>query len=237
MKTHNFRVALLLAAGWLLAENGFGITDPGLQTQFTRSGQNVIVGWTGANTVPYQVQASSNLTSWTSISPVLTGTGLQLSFTNSLLAQSRQFFRVNRLFPAAPGSATFNPATGLLTIVCDALHTNINVANDGTGVIVINGGTATTANTVLIQILGSAGDDQITIGAGLAPAHIFGAEGNDTLFGGSGNDVLVGGPGRNTLAGRQGNDILYPDGDDTLIWNPGDGSDLIQGSGTTIRWS
>src|SRR5262249_10938493 len=155
-------------------------------------GQNVAVIWTGANGVPYQVQTSPDLTSWFNFGPALTGTGGQLSLTNSAVDQGRQFFRVNRIFPAAPGSATFNPVTARLTIVCDALHTNINVANDGTGVIVINGGaipvtggTPTTANTVLIQILGSPGDDQLTVGNGLAPAHIFSAEGNDTLNSGS----------------------------------------------------
>src|SRR6185436_19702216 len=30
----------------------------------------------------------------------------------------------------------------------------------------------------------------------------------------------------------QGNDILYPTGNDTISWNPGDGSDTIQGTGT-----
>jgi Ca2+-binding RTX toxin-like protein len=229
---------LTLAAGWHLAESAFGIADPSVQVRLARAGQSVVVSWVGANAVPYQLQASPDLTNWTTISPVLTGTGGQLAFTNSALAQGQQFFRVNRVFPAAPGSATFDPATGLLTIVCDALHTVINVANDGTGVILVNGGAipitggpATTANTVLIQILGSPGDDQITVGNSLPPAHIFGAEGNDTLTGGSGNDMLVGGPGRDTLAGRQGNDVLYPDGDDTVIWNPGDGSDIIEGSG------
>jgi Ca2+-binding RTX toxin-like protein len=240
-RTNPLRAALVLLTGWLLTENAFSITDPSLQVQFVRIGQNVVVSWSGANAVPYQVQASSDLTSWTNISPVLTGTGLQLSFTNSLVGQGGQFFRVNRLFPAAPGSATFDPTTGLLTVVGDALHTFINVANDGTGsgVLVVNGGaipitggTPTTANTVLIQILGSPGDDQLMVSPGLPPAHIFGAEGNDTLYGGSGNDMLVGGPGRDILAGRQGSDILYADGDDTVIWNPGDSSDLIQGSGT-----
>ena len=76
------------------------------------------------------------MTAWTNASAVMTGTGSQLSFTISSIGQSRGFFRVKRVFPAAPGSAAFNPATGVLTIVGDALHTVINVASDGTGVIV-----------------------------------------------------------------------------------------------------
>ncbi len=50
-------------------------------------------------------------------------------------------------------------------------------------------------------------------------------------MGGSGNDLIVGGPGQDTLAGRQGSDRIYPDGDDTVVWNPGDGSDVVEGRG------
>ena len=226
------------AAGLLTAETALSVTDPTLQASFTRAGQSIVVNWGGIGAVPYQVQASSNLAVWTDVSSVMNGAGSQLSFTNSILGQSQEFLRVKRVFPAAPDSASFNPATGLLTIVCDCLHSVINVANDGTGTILINGGAipisggvANTTNTVLIQILGSACDDQISVGNSLPPAHIFGAEGNDTLSGGSGSDLIVGGPGRDTISGRQGTDLLFLDGDDTVIWNPGDGSDTIEGTG------
>jgi Ca2+-binding RTX toxin-like protein len=215
-----------------------GVTDPTLTTSLALLPQGVVLSWPTFQGVPYQVEASSGLSDWTNISPVMVGTGATLSFTNST-NQSQGFFRVKRLFLAAPGSAAFDPTTGVLTIVADTAHNIINVANDGTGTIVVNGGAipiiggpATTANTLLIQVLGSAGDDQITINNGLPPAHLFGAEGNDTLIGGSASDLLGGGPGSDTLIGGQGNDLIYPDGDDTVIWNPGSGSDVIQGSGT-----
>ena len=236
--THRLGWALAVATAFPLAETAFSASDPTLQVNLARTSRSLVLSWVGVSAVPYQVEAGSALTGWTNASPVMTGTGSQLSFTNSLTAQSRQFFRVKRVFPASPGSAAFDPATGLLTIVGDALHTVINVANDGTGVIVINGGAmpitggvATVSNTVLIQVLGSPGDDQITVGSSLPPAHIFGAEGNDTLNGGSGIDMIVGGPGNDAISGRQGNDILYLDGGDTVIWNPGDGSDLVEGQG------
>ena len=229
---------VILAAGLQNAGTALGATDPTLQPSYTRVAQSIVVSWGGIAAVPYQVEASSNLVVWTDASPVMTGSGSQLSFTNSILGQGRVFLRVKRVFPAAPGSASFNPATGLLTVVGDCAHNVINVANDGTGAILVNngaipvtGGVATTANTVLIQILGSPCDDQISVGNSLPAAHIFGAEGNDILNGGSGSDLLVGGPGSDTLSGRQGNDLLFPDGDDTVIWNPGDGSDTIEGKG------
>jgi Ca2+-binding RTX toxin-like protein len=198
----------------------------------------MVLSWPTFLGVPYQVEASSGLNDWTNISPVIIGTGATLLLTNSL-SQSLRFFRVKRLFPAAPGTAVFQPATGLLTIVADNSNNVINVENDGTGNIVVNGGAipvnggpATVANTVLIQVLGSPGDDQITVGNSLPSAHLFGAEGNDTLIGGSGSDLLVGGPGSDILIGGPGSDLIYPDGGDTVIWNPGSGSDVIQGSGT-----
>jgi len=42
-KTNFLRAALVLLAGWLLAENAFSITDPNLQMQLTRTSQNVVV--------------------------------------------------------------------------------------------------------------------------------------------------------------------------------------------------
>jgi Ca2+-binding RTX toxin-like protein len=235
---HGLWWVLAIAAVLRPAEAAWSATDPTLQVGLARTSQSVIVSWVGAGTVPYQVEVSSNLTVWTNVGLVMTGTGSQLSFINSSISQSREFFRVKRVFPAAPGSAVFNPATGLLTIVGDALHTVINVVNDGTGVIVINGGAipitggvATISNTVLIQVLGSTGDDQITVGNSLPPAHLFGGDGDDIIMGGSGNDLIVGGPGKDTLTGRQGSDIIYLDGNDSVVWNPGDGSDLVEGQG------
>jgi hypothetical protein len=168
----------------------------------------------------------------------LAGNGSTLWYTNAGFNQNRRFIRVARAFPAAPGTAAFDPIMAVLTVVCDMTHTNVSIQNDGSGNIVVNGGALpitggvpTIFNTTLIQVLGSAGDDQISIGSGLPTAQLFGAEGNDVLMGGSAGDVIVGGPGSDTITGRQGNDLIYLDGSDTVIWNPGDGSDLILGSG------
>ncbi len=214
-------------------------TDPTLNVSVVHTNQSVTVSWGSVNTVPYQVEASSDLFNWSSFGPVMTGNGATLLLTTPIINQSNSFFRVTRLFPAAPGTAVFNPATGLLTIVCDDLHHVINVMNDGTGVILVNagaipitGGVATTTNTVLIQILGTPGDDQISLGNGLVTAHIFGAGGNDTLTGGDGNDTIISGPGpgNNLMRGGRGSDVVFlGGGSNTVVWNPGDGNDTIQG--------
>jgi Ca2+-binding RTX toxin-like protein len=235
---HRSLGAVLVAGLTILCGDAYCVTDPTLDVQLTRTSDGLVLSWVGASVVPYQVQAGANLATWTNVSPVMTATGGLLSFTNSGFGQSRLFLRVIRVFPAAPGSASFDPASGLLTIVCDALHSVITVANDGSGIISVNGGAipitggpATVTNTVLIQVLGSEGDDQITLSGALPPAHLFGGDGNDTLSGGIANDILVGGPGSDVLRGGQGSDTVYLDGGDTFVWNPGDGSDLVQGQG------
>jgi Ca2+-binding RTX toxin-like protein len=232
-------VAALLSFSGAIGElsAAHAVTDPSLSLSITRANQSVVLGWFAVNAVPYQLEASSNLITWANSGPAFTGNNTSHFVTNFIAGQTRRFFRVSRLFPAANGSAVFNPATGLLTIVGDDSDNMINVSGDGTGGIVVNGGAvpitggvATVSNTVLIQILGLAGNDQLVVGNGLPPAHLFGDTGNDTLIGGSGADLLVGGPGNDFVDGNQGNDIAYlGEGDDTFQWDPGDGSDIVEG--------
>ena len=57
-----------------------------------------------------------------------------------------------------------------------------------------------------------------------------GGAGNDTLLGSNGVDLLLGGGGNDFVDGQQGNDIAFLGaGDDTFQWDPGDGSDVVEG--------
>ena len=154
--------------------------------------------------------------------------------------------------------AQFNPGSGLLSVFDDAGDNSIIVSRDAAGNILVNGGAvpitgggATVANTTLIQVVGSGGNDTITLdesNGALPAAQLFGGDGNDTLTGGSGNDLLFGGSGNDTLLGKGGNDLLFggsgndvltggtgddqmfgQSGDDRMIWNPGEGTDLMEG--------
>src|SRR5215207_5215815 len=74
------------------------------------------------------------------------------------------------------------------------------------------------------------GDDTVTAANGLSALgfalDIDGGDGNDVLTGGDGNDRIVG--GRNPANTR---DIMLGEaGDDTLVWNPGDGDDTMDGA-------
>src|SRR5688500_11987472 len=89
---------------------------------------------------------------------------------------------------------------GVLSTFGDALNNTINISRDAAGTILINGGavpvqggTATVANTNLIQVFGQAGNDTITLdqaNGALPRANIFGGTGNDRLTGGAGADQI-----------------------------------------------
>ena len=90
---------------------------------------------------------------------------------------------------------------------------------------------ADATDTLVVNGLG--GDDRID--AGTLPASALqltfdGGAGNDTLVGGLGNDVLLGGDGNDSIRGGVGSDVaLLGAGDDVFSWNPGDGSDVVEG--------
>jgi Ca2+-binding RTX toxin-like protein len=159
-------------------------------------------------------------------------------------------------------TAFFDPVSGVLTVLGDVLDNTITVSRNAAGDILINGGavaiqggTATIANTALIQGFGQGGNDTITLdqsNGALPAANLFGGEGNDTLTGGSGNDQLFGQGGNDTLLGKGGIDFLFggddndtltggdaddqvfgESGDDRMIWNPGDDTDLNEGGDGT----
>src|SRR5215217_6571333 len=152
------------------------------------------------------------------------------------------------MFAASPASAavtaSFTPATGTLTVFGDTLNNSITVSRDASGKILVNGGavvvaggTATVANTSLIQAFGQSGNDTITlseVNGALPRANLFGGVGNDVLTGGSGNDMLFGQAGNDTLLGGDADDQVFGEGgNDRMIWNPGDDTDLNEGGADT----
>jgi Ca2+-binding RTX toxin-like protein len=234
--------------------------DPDLRLGIARTNQSVVLNWFGSNSVLYQLESSSSLTSWVNSGSVIMGQG-GLFVTNITGGSTNSFFRVKRLVPAGV-TADFDPVTGILTILGNDLDNVITVSRDAAGTLRANGGaitvlggTPTVANTTLIQIFGRGGNDRLTLdeaNGALPKANLFGEAGDDTLTGGSGADTLNGGPGNDTLLGKGGFDVLLggPDndtltggdgddqcfgeaGDDRFVWNPGDDTDLNEGGGGT----
>ena len=59
---------------------------------------------------------------------------------------------------------------------------------------------------------------------------VDGGAGNDRIAGGDGNDQLFGGDGNDFIDGNGGNDVAHlGTGDDVFQWDPGDGSDVVEG--------
>jgi Ca2+-binding RTX toxin-like protein len=158
--------------------------------------------------------------------------------------------------------SSFTPDAGLLSVFGDNQKNSIIAGRDAAGRILVNGGVVpieggqpTVANTTLIAMFGQDGSDALALdesNGALPAAQLFGGDGNDTLTGGSGDDQLFGGAGNDILNGKGGNDLLFGGagndtltggtgddqmfggaGNDHMIWNPGDGSDLIEGGDGT----
>ncbi len=161
-----------------------------------------------------------------------------------------------RIVPAIV--ASFSPGAGVLSVFGDAQDNTIEVSRNAAGSLLvnggavqINGGSATIANTALIQVFGQNGNDTITLNesqGALPRANLFGGSGNDTLIGGSGADMLFGQSGNDVLLGKGGFDFLFggsendvltggdaddqvfgESGNDRMVWNPGDDTDLNEG--------
>ena len=59
---------------------------------------------------------------------------------------------------------------------------------------------------------------------------LAGGRGNDILAGGRGVETLLGQLGNDSIDGNAGNDVaLMGAGHDTFVWDPGDGSDVVEG--------
>jgi Ca2+-binding RTX toxin-like protein len=76
----------------------------------------------------------------------------------------------------------------------------------------------------------SGGRGRDILRGGTGNDRLSGGDGNDRVEGGAGNDRLFGGDGNDTVAGGNGNDVAFLGaGEDIFTWNPGDGSDVVEG--------
>jgi Ca2+-binding RTX toxin-like protein len=77
------------------------------------------------------------------------------------------------------------------------------------------------------------GDDRFSATGNLAALiaiTVDGGAGDDTILGSNGIDLLLGGTGDDFIDGQQGNDTAFLGaGNDVFQWDPGDGSDTVEG--------
>jgi RTX calcium-binding nonapeptide repeat (4 copies) len=135
---------------------------------------------------------------------------------------------------------------------------DVNEGGDGSDAVVVNGGgvaeafTATANGTRVrfdrvnplpfsldigsserLVVNANGGDDSFAASGDLASLIVLavdGGPGNDRVAGGNGNDQLSGGPGDDVVDGNAGADsAALGDGNDIFVWDPGDGSDTVEG--------
>jgi len=136
--------------------------------------------------------------------------------------------------------------------------TDVIEGNDGVDTVEVNGGNGAESFTVTangtrvrfdrinpapfaldlgacenLVLNANGGDDTLSCTGNLAALIAItadGGPGDDTLLGSNGPDLLMGGEGNDFIDGNQGNDVaLLGPGNDTFQWDPGDGSDTIEG--------
>jgi hypothetical protein len=128
-------------------------------------------------------------------------------------------------------SVTAALAGGTLFVTGDDQNNVITISRTVGGTILVNNGTvtivnapATVNNTNHFHLVAGEGNDNISLDETNGP--LPGA----ALFGGPGNDTLTGGSGIDFGSGETGNDTIFlRGGTDDFQWNPGDGSDILDG--------
>ena len=135
-------------------------------------------------------------------------------------------------------------ADDAIAITCVANQVKINGADPGTGAancdaitaIAVQGGPgANNINLAGVTTADPAVDTDfpavtsVTIDGGGGDDLINGSQYPDTIHGGNGNDRII---GDNNVAGTRDNS-QGDNGNDTLVWNPGDGDDINEGGNGT----
>jgi Ca2+-binding RTX toxin-like protein len=148
--------------------------------------------------------------------------------------------KVNLNLESSPGSGSGDLLADTVNVNGTAYADNIQIQGSG-------GNYSVSGLAALVTVVGSEGaNDQLVVSAlggddvvnaaglaaGVATLTVDGGAGNDMITGSQGNDMLLGGDGNDLIIGGRGNDTaLMGDGSDTFVWNPGDGSDVVEGQG------
>src|SRR5262249_5861274 len=187
--------------------------------RFTRNVANIVMDCNGIEQVDFTARGGADQITVND----LTGTGVT---------------SINLDLAGTPGSGAGDGAAD--TVIVTGTSGNDNITISGSGGSVSVAGLPWQVNITgsepaldRLTINAGSGDDIVNASALQATSiglTINGEDGNDQLTGSQGDDTLDGGPGNDLLIGGRGNDTMRGgDGDDVFIWNPGDGSDIVEG--------
>jgi Ca2+-binding RTX toxin-like protein len=155
------------------------------------------------------------------------GVGLVLALGATMPALAT----VNSTFSAGTLTIGSDGADGI-AVTCSGVGGNVlvNGANPGTGAVacsaltglIINGGPG--ANLIDITTMSASNF------AALTSRTVDGAAGMDTILGSPAVDIMLGGADNDTIDGNNGADVAFGgSGSDVFRWDPGDGSDVLEG--------
>ena len=143
---------------------------------------------------------------------------------------------------STPGSGTGDLAADSVAVSGTAAGDQIVAASNGSSIAVtglaaqvtISGAEGSMDQLNIAALGGNDTIDASALAAGLINATLDGGNGNDTIVGSRGADRLLGGAGNDVVTGGMGNDFAdLGDGNDQFVWNPGDGSDTVEGQAGT----
>ncbi|MFO0898078.1 MAG: hypothetical protein U0836_11700 [Pirellulales bacterium] len=199
----------------------FDVSPNGGRVRFTRDIGNIVMDLNGVETI--DLNALGGVDSLTVND--LTGTGL--TEINANLA-STIGGGASATWPAAD-TVIVNGTNGDNKVDIVGAGTSLSVLGLTTRVNVTN---SEAANDALV-VNGLGGKDSLTattLPAGVVKLTLDGGAGDDTLLGSQGADTLIGGDNKDFVLGDNGSDMAFLGaGDDVFQWDPGDGSDIIEG--------
>jgi Ca2+-binding RTX toxin-like protein len=139
----------------------------------------------------------------------------------------------------ASADYTARVQAGTLQLTGDAAGDTLTLAQGSTAntlAVIVNGQLVSTvdrATFTAVAVDARGGNDTVSVQnmvPALANVTIDGGAGDDTLTGANGAETFIGGPGNDFVDGNIGADTAQlGTGNDTFQWDPGDGSDSVDG--------
>lgn len=197
----------------------FELSPNGQRLRFTRNLGNIVMDLDGVEQVDLRALVGTDVTTVND----LTGTSLtelNIDLANALGGTTGDGQADTINVKGTLGDDAIDVIGAGTSVAAIGLFTQINITN------------AEGANDSLVisALDGADGITATTLPAGVIKPTLDGGEDNDTLLGSQGVDLFLGGNGDDFIFGDNGNDTaLMGAGADLFQWDPGDGSDVVEG--------